>query len=606
MNITRKICHLHYQNSRKNVYRKFRLSAANCEASSSQPQVHEKFDFEDLKVVERTERRKAQIPPFMKDVFVSIFNRELLAFPEILNKDESSDVDRRVSSLEKVFNDQTKTRDDRKEALKKIGMYSAPVALTKGGYAMNNTESLRYLDVISSDVQLGVELSNHWVGLNVIKLGLKPENYNQIVDELVTGDATVSVCVKEKVSERILQADFKTTAEVDMRGIWHITGEKICHIKSDFQVVLCLVEGIQYRAFLVHRGAKGVNFANNFITFDKTPATPLDEVSESDLSKAFGVSRLHVAALCRNSLLNATKSCIKYVRPRFLSGQALSSLTSIQAVLGDSMIMSYASESAEYFTAGLLDGYVDPDAEVEMAMCRNFIAKHAQELIVKILAIPGVEQQEECSRLSEELRNLALLGENDDHVNMFIVLSGLNHAGKMLAEEVKQIRNPLFHPGFILKKMVANRHQENDNPKLTLHLSEHLHPTLLRHAEGLEYAVLRMRYAVETVMARNGAEVEGAATELLRLAEAGSEILAMAASLARASRSYCIGVRNGEIEMKLASCFVDQAKERVRKLIKEIDDGEFLNLDRYRTSFGKKMLESKTELIEKPTVRVFW
>lgn len=48
----------------------------------------------------------------------------------------------------------------------------------------------------------------------------------------------------------------------------------------------------------------------------------------------------------------------------------MSELSTVQATVGNALLNIYASESCEYFTAGLIDGYVDPDAEVEMAMCR--------------------------------------------------------------------------------------------------------------------------------------------------------------------------------------------------------------------------------------------
>lgn len=152
MNIARKVFTIPYQNVRKNVYRKLRLSALNCDAAATtEPQIREeKFDFEDLKVLERMERRKAKIPPFMKDVFVSIYNRDLLAYPEILNKEEATALDNRIVALEKVFLDPKKTASDRQNAMVQTGMYSAPLSLTDNGLAMNCTESLRYLDVISS------------------------------------------------------------------------------------------------------------------------------------------------------------------------------------------------------------------------------------------------------------------------------------------------------------------------------------------------------------------------------------------------------------------------------------------------------------------------
>lgn len=220
MNIARTVCAIKHTNFGKNVVRKFRISAANYESSqATQPQVKEEtFNFEDLKFIERTERRKGKIQPFMKDVFVSVFNRDLLAFPEILNKDESEALDQRVNILEKVFTDPEKTKGDRQEALKRIGLYGAPVKLTNGGLAMNITESIRYLETVGLDLELGQQISDHWVALEALKVGFSEENFQKIVGDLVSGDNTIGLCIKEKLAERVSQADFRTTAELDSRG----------------------------------------------------------------------------------------------------------------------------------------------------------------------------------------------------------------------------------------------------------------------------------------------------------------------------------------------------------------------------------------------------
>ncbi|XP_034838005.1 LOW QUALITY PROTEIN: complex I assembly factor ACAD9, mitochondrial [Maniola hyperantus] len=608
MNIARRIFTKPYPNVGKNVYRKFRISASNSDSSATaQPQVQEeKFDFEDLKVLERVERRKAKIPPFMKDVFVSIYNRDLLAFPEILNKEEATALDSRVAALEKVFLDPKKSFDDRKNALLRTGMYSALLSLTNNGLAMNYTESLRYLDVISTDLKLGQEISDHWVALNVVKQGLSSDDYQKLIGDLTSGDVTIDMCIREKIPERMMQADFSTNATLDSKGVWHITGEKICQNATGYLLVLCLVDGTRFKAFLVHPKAVGVSQSGNFVTFHQTPATPLDNITQEGLSNAFGIARLYTATLCRNRLLASMNACMDYLRPRYFSGKPLMEIPTIRATIGDTLLKIYASESAEYFTAGLLDGYLEPDVDLEVAMCRNFIANHAQNQLLKLLAIPGVEKQAECLQLLEDMRSLSLKGETIESVNMFIALNGIHHAGKEMASEVKQIRNPLFNPSFIIKKMLLDRHQEKDDPKLTLYLAEHLHPTLRKPSEQLEYCVLRMRYVCETLMSRHGKEVVNAYTELIRLAEAATEILAMTAVLARASRAYCIGLRNGEVEMKLASVFVESTKERVKKLLLEANDGEYLNLDYFRLEFGKKVLESNSVVVEKPTARVFW
>ncbi|XP_028178890.1 acyl-CoA dehydrogenase family member 9, mitochondrial [Ostrinia furnacalis] len=538
MNLARRIYSIRYPSVRQNFDRKLRLSAINYESTqATQPQIkEEKFDFEDLKVLERVERRKPKIKPFMKDVFVSVFNKELLAFPEIINKEESENLDQRVAALDRVFSDPEKTKEDRKTALKRTMMYAAPVSLTNNGLAMNITESLRYLEVISTDLSLGQEISDHWVGLEALRRGLEVDQYQQIVDDLITGDKPISLCIKERVSERITQPDFRTTAELDPQGIWRITGEKVCQNADGYLLVLCSIEAGRLKGFLVHPGVEGVSHDGNFVNFLRVPATPLNVISEDGLAQTLSASRLYAATLCRVALRRAVQACMDYIKPRFYSGKPLSELSTVRTTIGDALLDLYASESSEYFTAGLMDGYEDPDAELEMAMCRIFMTNHGLSSMMRLLAIPTLEKEEECKQILNDMRHLVARGDSLDGVSMYVALNGIHHAGKMMSEEIRQVRNPLFHPAFIFKKVIANRKQEKDDPKLTLYLIEHLHPTLKQPAEDLEYSVLRMRYACETMMSRHGVEVGKAFTELNRLAEAATEILAMTSVLARASR----------------------------------------------------------------------
>ncbi|CAB3259426.1 unnamed protein product [Arctia plantaginis] len=608
MNVVRKFCTVPHSYVSRNLYRKFRFSAVNYDSTAaSQPQVQEeKYDFEDLNVIERTERRKAKIEPFMKNIFVSVFDRELLAYPEIINKEENENLEQRLTAIDSVFSDSKKTADDKRNILKSTKMYAAPVSWTRNGLSANNTESLMYLDAIAQDFQLAQELSDHWVGLQALQHGLTHDQYSMIIDDLISGDNTIALAIKERVAERITQSDFRTEAEMDGQGIWHISGEKICNHNNGYILVLCAIEASRLMAFLVHPRAQGVTTKGPFVNFMKTPATPLDQIPESALAQILGVSRLHAATLCRSRLKAAVHAVVEYTRPRVFVGKPLAELSTIRSTIGEALLDIYASESAEFFTAGLLDGYAEPDAELEMAMCRNFMANHGLRSMMKLLAIPELDKEEECKKLLNDMRHLALRGESLDSVNMFISLNGIHHAGKMMSQEVKQMRNPLMNPTFIIKKVIANRHQEKDDPKLTLYLAEHLHPSLKPPSEQLEYCVLRMRFACETLMARHGVKVNTAYTELNRLAEAATEILAMTSVLARASRSYCIGLRNAEMEMKLAACFVEKTRDHVKKLIREIDDGEYLNLDHFTVQFGRKVLDTNTLLVEKPIARTFW
>lgn len=220
MNVVRKFCTVPHSYVSRNLYRKFRFSAINYDSTTaSQPQVQEeKYDFEDLNVLERTERRKAKIEPFMKNVFISVFDRELLAYPEIINKEENENLEQRLTAIDKVFSDSNKTTEERRNILKSTKMFAAPVCWTRNGLSANNTESLMYLDAIAQDFQLAQELSDHWVGLQAIQHGLTHEQYSMIIDDLISGEHTIALGIKERVAERITQSDFRTQAEMDGQG----------------------------------------------------------------------------------------------------------------------------------------------------------------------------------------------------------------------------------------------------------------------------------------------------------------------------------------------------------------------------------------------------
>lgn len=220
MNISR-ICYpLGRRNFRQNIIRNYKISSSNYESSQTTQSLvkEEKFDFEDVKVLERSERRKPAIPPFMKNVAIAVFDRELLAFPEILNKEEDTDLNERVKRIDYVFSDESKTSDDRKKTLLNNSLYAAPISLTIGGLAMNVTERIRYLETISSDLDLSKKLSDHWVGLQAVTLGLTEKELHELLPKLTNGEQLIKLCVKEKISIRVSQPDLKTTASLDGHG----------------------------------------------------------------------------------------------------------------------------------------------------------------------------------------------------------------------------------------------------------------------------------------------------------------------------------------------------------------------------------------------------
>ncbi len=80
---------------------------------------------------------------------------------------------------------------------------------------------------------------------------------------------------------------------------------------------------------------------------------------------------------------------------------------------------------------------------------------------------------------------------------------------------------------------------------------------------------------------------------------------AMFASVSRASRSYCIGLRNAEQEVHLANALCHQLCEKVLKLATDLDNGEFASTWHIYRKLGEELMGSKKYHLEHPTTRNF-
>lgn len=158
-------------------------------------------------------------------------------------------------------------------------------------------------------------------------------------------------------------------------------------------------------------------------------------------------------------------------------------------------------------------------------------------------------------------------------------------------EGVRKSRNPLFHPGHILGKFLSTNSLEN--PKTRLMLAENVHPTLEPAAQCIEHSVARLNMAVELMFTRHGNAVVERQHEMQRLSNIATTVYAMWASVARASRSYCIGLSFADHEMLTASAICTQGKDDVMRLASEIFNGNFVNNDNNLLRLSSQVAKSK-------------
>lgn len=172
-----------------------------------------------------------------------------------------------------------------------------------------------------------------------------------------------------------------------------------------------------------------------------------------------------------------------------------------------------------------------------------------------------------------------------------------------MADDVKKVRNPLFNPTFIFKRILENK--SIDNLKQTLHVDHCLHPSLDPAAQWLEYSILRLQIGTELLLARHGVQILDKQTEIRRLSESAIQTYAMFASVSRASRSYCIGLQFCDYEMLIASAFTFDGMVQVRQLVRDINDGPYLTNDMNHVKISKQIFKERGYFSIHPLTRNF-
>lgn len=278
----------------------------------------------------------------------------------------------------------------------------------------------------------------------------------------------------------------------------------------------------------------------------------------------------------------------------------------LQKKVGEAVSSTYALESMIYLTAGLIDVYQDQDVELETAIIKAF----AQQTLIKT-ALTGYNFMGPSTLIEGQpielyLRNSLQLNSNTealDSLSLLVGYMGLQHSGMHIHEMVKKVRNPLFNPSFIFKRMFEDTNIEN--PKITLNLAHHLHQTLFHPAHWLEHSIQRLKIGTETLLSRHGTDILKKQMDVERLSLAAIHTYGIFACLARASRSYCIGLQHSDIELIMAATYSFDAMKLIKSQVTEIHQGSSYVNDLQYQRIAEHLFKFKGYFAPHPLTRNF-
>ncbi|EDW77166.1 uncharacterized protein Dwil_GK22223, isoform A [Drosophila willistoni] len=599
-------------------------SSANSQREHATPAATGDKGNGDVQVDEQQQHKLPTREPLVKNFFIGSVDKELLAYPEVIFREEMTNLQNALLPLKNYFEE---SKDHQQgQNFKQLGLYGLNVPTEyDGGRGYGWSASLMASEPDSEQTNLALELQTHRVVVDLLRDVGSTQQQERYLSALAQGDliGTEAIYEYNPPEDDYFNTQAKFVSETNR---WTLQGEKafvICPAGAPGQrqlfVVLAQtqqpnVPGLMGRGstiFLVESDHPGVRLGKAHETFGYRDAemrsVHFDNVQLSD-DQIIGLpnegnrysehlvraSRLRGSQLGISLAKRLLQQMTQYSLDTTQCGTKIKDLELTRAHLSRAMCSVYAMDSMLYLTAGLLDEFQGQDVTLESAITKYYTIKQLYTIATQNLSIIGPKSLHKDQTAELEFRNAAqlyTLGESMDTLGMFIALSGLQHAGQALNAGVIKSRNPLFHPGHIFGKFFDSASIEN--PKTKMQLSDHVHPTLDPAAQCIEHSIARLHMAVDLMLTRHGNSVVERQNEMQRLAEIATLIYAMWACVARSSRSYCIGLPLADHELLTASAICTEGKERVKTLCTEIFEGNFVNNDNNLLRLSNQVAKSK-------------
>ncbi|KAK5650752.1 hypothetical protein RI129_001781 [Pyrocoelia pectoralis] len=591
------------------------------------------------KITPRIRKKQPQKPPFVKNLFLGIYDTDILTYPQ-LNSEEMKILEKEIVPVQNCFDNlspnyfqESFLSPDFIDVLKHLKLFGMRSSQLQNGRELSVTEHCRFNEILSSvpSTVPGL-LYNEFLGIHALERAGNDEQKSKYLYQLINGNMLSAFCMSESEIQDISTLSTVAKLNKDKTG-WVLNGTKNGVVNGSIARLLIVVaktatinnEGVRQTkltAFLVENDFEGITINSSKmlgingtdvcdITFRDTPI-PNDNVlgevhlAENIVSSLLPEFRLSSGPACssliRKILNNLSNHCIH----TNMAQMSISETDYVRSIIAEITLSAYATESITYLTAGLLDGYENQDCLMESTIVKIFAGEQAYISALKAMDIVGTSAYKNdhwCSGLLRDALSYRYFNEVGENLRIWITLAGLQHAGKQIQEDIRKLRNPLFHVNDMFKRMWTHRKQKLDNPDLTLRLADYVHPSLCESANHLEYCVLRLQFATEALLARHGQEVQNQHMDLKRLADCLVDIYVMTACLGRASRSYCIGLRNAHYEIMLAGTYCVIAMNEIKRKINQICNGPFVTNDENYRIISKRVFKDGKYPFEHPLTR---
>ncbi|CAJ0928573.1 unnamed protein product, partial [Mesorhabditis belari] len=225
----------------------------------------------------------------------------------------------------------------------------------------------------------------------------------------------------------------------------------------------------------------------------------------------------------------------------------LSDLPAIQRVLSHLTTKVYALESSTYYLGGLMDEGLSVTIDIESALLHRQSREVLSLCVSTIVELCGLQGSKLGVHYERWIRDISTLlaMHPEGSITEQVALSTISTWAAKNFSRTKSTFQRLFNAQKYQTKMA--------NPGLRHYIAEHAHPTLQLACQELENSMGRVNVIIEKLLSERGKNLEADYGTMENLVRVLQNNFMMVAVIARATRSYSIGLRNADLEILFAS-----------------------------------------------------
>lgn len=582
---------------------------------------------------------------YAKSLFLGQVNKdEVFPYPEVGNE-EAEEIQQLVAPVEKFFAEEVDSAKIDQEAkippetmngLKELGLFGMQVPEEYGGLGLSNTVYARLAEVTALDGSIAVTLAAHQaIGLKGILIAGNEDQKTKYLPKLASGEHIAAFCLTEpgsgsdaaSIQTRATLSDDGKHYLINGSKIWISNGATadIMTVFARTEVVKDGVKADKISAFIVERafggitsgkpedklGIRGSNTCE--VAFDNVPV-PVENVI-GEIGGGFKVA-MNILNSGRFSMGSSSAGMIKkliemtseYAATRKQFNRSLSEFGMIQEKFALMAVNAFVMESMAYLTAGMMDRPGVPDCSVEAAIVKIFSSEGGWICVseaLQVLGGLGYTKNYPFERYVRDCRILPIFEGTNEILRMYVALTGMQHAGKILTGKIKEMKKGNIG---VALGMAGKRLKSAFGSSVDFGLTGKdgvVHPSLEESAKKFEQNVSLFGSTVESLLYRYGKSMVDEQLVLKRVADVLINLYAMTAVLSRSSRSISIGARNHDHEVLLANTFCSDAYFKNNYLMTQLQKHSPENNDANIKKIAKEVLENRAYICSHPLERTF-